>query len=124
MPAPRNAEQEGYGVGGPSSQSDICAVEAHPSLTWHGTQVDNEQVSPKDRVPLDTVDPNKKFGVLRSWATGPYVVGGGTSMMGDSIEHVLSYWVLWETFHSPALVGFQLLSHWAPFLLLSTWAGA
>lgn len=73
---------------------------------------------------LNAVDPNKKFGVLRSWATGPYLVGGGTSMMGDSIEHVLSYWVLWETFHSPALVGFQLLSHWTPFLLLSTWAGA
>ncbi len=73
---------------------------------------------------LDAVDANKKFGVLRSWATGPYLVGGGTSMMGDSIEHVLSYWVLWETFHSPALVGFQLISHWTPFLLLSTWAGA
>ena len=45
-------------------------------------------------------------------------------MMGDNIEHVLSYWVLWETFHSPALVGFQLLSHWTPFLLLSVYAGA
>lgn len=73
---------------------------------------------------LHAVDPNKKFGVLRSWATGPYLVGGGTSMMGDAIEHVLSYWVLWETFHSPALVGFQLLSHWTPFLLLSTYAGS
>lgn len=45
-------------------------------------------------------------------------------MMGDNIEHVISYWILWETFHSPALVGFQLLSHWLPFLLLSVYAGA
>lgn len=44
--------------------------------------------------------------------------------MGDNIEHVISYWVLWETFQSPALVGFQLLSHWLPFLLLSVYAGA
>lgn len=66
----------------------------------------------------------RKFAVLRSRHSGPYVVFAGLSMMGDNIEHVLSYWVLWETFHSPALVGFQLLSHWLPFLLGSVYAGA
>jgi MFS family permease len=39
--------------------------------------------------------------------------------MGDNIEHVITYWVLWETFHSPALVGFQVVSHWLPFLLFA-----
>src|SRR5699024_11796659 len=66
----------------------------------------------------------RKFAVLRNRQSGPYVVFAGMSMMGDNVEHVLSYWVLWETFHSPALVGFQLLSHWTPFLLLSVYAGA
>ncbi|QAY61850.1 MFS transporter [Microbacterium protaetiae] len=45
-------------------------------------------------------------------------------MMGDNIEHVITYLVLWNTFHSPVLVGFQLVSHWLPFLLLSVYAGA
>src|SRR3712207_7835799 len=30
-----------------------------------------------------------------------------------------SYWVLWQKFHSPALAGFEVISHWLPFLLLS-----
>ena len=40
-------------------------------------------------------------------------------MMGDNIEHVITYWVLWQTFHSPWLVGFQVISHRLPFLLFS-----
>ena len=40
-------------------------------------------------------------------------------MMGDNIEHVITYWVLWQVFESPWLVGFQVISHWLPFLLLS-----
>lgn len=40
-------------------------------------------------------------------------------MMGDNVEHVITYWVLWQQFHSSALVGFQVVSHWLPFLLLS-----
>lgn len=74
-------------------------------------------IRPEEPVPA-------KFGVLRHRHSGPYILFAGLSMMGDSIEHVLSYWVLWETFHSPALVGFQLVSHWTPFLLLSVYAGS
>ena len=65
-----------------------------------------------------------RFAVLRSWKTAPYLVGAGMAMMGDNIEHVITYLVLWQTFHSPLLVGFQLISHWLPFLLLSVYAGA
>jgi len=43
--------------------------------------------------------------------------------MADNIEHVVTYWVLWQTFHSEALVGFQVISHWLPFLLLSVYFG-
>ncbi|RGE18090.1 MFS transporter [Leucobacter sp. wl10] len=45
-------------------------------------------------------------------------------MMADNVEHVLGYWVLWQTFQSPWLVGFQIVSHWLPFLLFSVYAGA
>lgn len=66
----------------------------------------------------------RKFGALRDRRTGPYIAGGALSMMADNIEHVLSYWVLWQTFHAPWLVGFQIVSHWLPFLLFSVAAGA
>ena len=44
-------------------------------------------------------------------------------MMADNVEHVITYWVLWETFHSPALAGFQVISHWLPFLFFSVYFG-
>ena len=45
-------------------------------------------------------------------------------MLADSIEHVISYWVVFQKFHSPALGGFAVVSHWLPFLLFSVHAGA
>lgn len=33
------------------------------------------------------------------------------AMMADNIEHVISYWVMYQKFHSPALGGFAVLSH-------------
>jgi MFS family permease len=46
------------------------------------------------------------------------------SMTADNIEHVISYWVMFQAFHSPALAGFAVISHWVPFLLFSLHAGA
>src|SRR5262247_2814861 len=46
------------------------------------------------------------------------------SMTADNIEHVISYWVIFQAFHSPSLAGFAVISHWVPFLLFSVWAGA
>ncbi|MGJ4944937.1 MFS transporter [Bradyrhizobium sp. HKCCYLS1011] len=46
------------------------------------------------------------------------------SMMADNIEHVISYWVVFQKFHSPALGGFAIVSHWLPFLLFSVASGA
>ena len=45
-------------------------------------------------------------------------------MTADSIEHVISYWMMWDKFHSQALGGFAMVSHWLPFLLFSVYAGA
>src|SRR5215469_4817842 len=46
------------------------------------------------------------------------------AMMADNIEHVISYWMLFQKFRSPALAGFAVVSHWLPFLMFSVAAGA
>ncbi len=46
------------------------------------------------------------------------------AMMADNVEHVISYWVVFQKFHSPALAGFAVLSHWLPFLLFSVAVGS
>lgn len=48
-----------------------------------------------------------------------YVIGATLAMMADNIEHVISYWVIFQKFHSPALGGFAVVSHWVPYLLLA-----
>lgn len=45
-------------------------------------------------------------------------------MMADNIEHVISYWMMFQKFHSPALGGFAVISHWLPYLLFSLHVGA
>ncbi|MGH7832018.1 MAG: MFS transporter [Candidatus Binatia bacterium] len=46
------------------------------------------------------------------------------AMMADNIEHVISYWLLFQKFQSPVLAGFADISHWTPFLLLSVYFGS
>ena len=46
------------------------------------------------------------------------------AMTADNIEHVISYWVIFQKFHSPTLAGFAVISHWVPFLLFSVFTGA
>jgi len=53
-----------------------------------------------------------------------YFIGTALAMMADSIEHVISYWLLYEKFKSPVLAGFAVLSHWTPFLLFAVYFGA
>jgi MFS family permease len=68
--------------------------------------------------------PAVKFAALRNPTCRLYLGGAALSMMADNIEHVLTYWVIWEKFHSPALTGFEVISHWLPYLLLSPYFGA
>jgi MFS family permease len=65
-----------------------------------------------------------KFAALRNPTCRIYLGSAALAMMADNIEHVLTYWVIWEKFHSPALTGFEVISHWVPFLLLSPYFGA
>ena len=46
------------------------------------------------------------------------------AMMADSVEHVITYWIAFQKFHSPALGGFAMLSHWVPYILFATSMGA
>jgi MFS family permease len=41
----------------------------------------------------------------------------------DNVEHVISYWVIFQKFHSPALGAFAVVSHWAPYLLFAAYTG-
>lgn len=66
----------------------------------------------------------RRFAALRDRDCRTYLAGGMLAMMADNVEHVITYWVLWREFHSPALSGFQVISHWVPFLLLSVWFGS
>ncbi len=53
-----------------------------------------------------------------------YFFCSSAAMMADNIEHVISYWVLFEKFHSAALAGFAVVSHWVPYLLFAGYTGA
>ena len=66
----------------------------------------------------------QSFPALRQPVFRVYFFGAASAMMADSIEHVISYWMMFEKFQSPALAGFAMISHWMPFLLLSFWSGA
>ena len=72
--------------------------------------------------PPDSAKPS--FAALRHGDFRVYLVASSAAMMADNIEHVISYWVMFEQFRSPALAGFAVLSHWLPFLFLSVYFGA
>jgi MFS family permease len=77
-----------------------------------------------DNEPVVNPSTTVKFAALRNPICRVYLVGGMLAMMADNIEHVITYWVLWQHFHSTALTGFEVISHWLPFFLLSPYFGA
>ena len=66
----------------------------------------------------------KSFAALRRPAFRAYFFTMAAAMMADNIEHVISYWVIFQKFQSPTLGGFAVLSHWLPFLFFSVYFGA
>ena len=66
----------------------------------------------------------RAFAALRHSGYSVYLLGSAMAMGADSIEHVISYWMIFEKFHSPALAGYAVISHWLPFLLFSIYSGA
>ncbi len=74
--------------------------------------------------PGESRDPPKSFAALRHPQYRIYFITTALAMMADNIEHVISYWVLYQKFHSPTLAGIAILTHWLPFLLFSVYSGA
>ena len=99
------AEPVAAGAAAPLVSAEVQAAGAAPALTTEQPQG------------------ARKFAALRNRDCRPYLFGAALAMMADNIEHVITYWVLWEKFHSPALAGFEVISHWVPFLLFSVYFG-
>jgi MFS family permease len=52
-----------------------------------------------------------------------YFFAATAAMTADNIEHVISYRVMFQKFHSPALGAFAVVSHWVPYLFLGAHSG-
>ena len=66
----------------------------------------------------------RAFEALRVPGFKAYLATFMLTMMADNIEHVISYWLAFQKFHSAALGGFAVVSHWLPYLLFSVATGA
>jgi MFS family permease len=66
----------------------------------------------------------RSFAALRDPGFRPYFLYSALAMMADSVEHVISYWVVFQKFQSPALGGYAVLSHWLPMLFFGVFMGA
>src|SRR5213078_692036 len=75
-------------------------------------------------VPAPGPPPGTKFGALQHRDYRRYFLLVLLSATADNIEHVISYWVIFQAFHSPTLAGFAVISHWVPYLIFSVYAGA
>ena len=69
-------------------------------------------------------DTHRPFDALRLPGFRVFLLTFLLTMMADNVEHVISYWVAFQKFRSPALGGFAVVSHWVPFLVLSVPVGA
>jgi MFS family permease len=76
-------------------------------------------------VPVDAPpSPKRSFAAMRHPGFRAQFITFVLAMMADNIEHVISYWMVFQKFHSPALAGFAIVSHWLPYLLFSVASGA
>jgi MFS family permease len=69
------------------------------------------------------VTDTRSFAALRQRPFRGLFLGVASVMMADAIEHVISYWIIFQKFQSPTLAGFAIVSHWLPFLLFSIYTG-
>src|SRR5450432_3538565 len=66
----------------------------------------------------------RPFEALRLPGFRAFVITFMLTMMADNIEHVISYWVAFQKFHSSALGGFAVVSDWLPYHVFSVPVGA
>ena len=71
----------------------------------------------------DVAQSRVSFAALRQPHFRAYFTYTMLAMMADNIEHVISYWVIYDLFKWEELQGFAVISHWSPFLLLSWYVG-
>jgi len=66
---------------------------------------------------------SSSFAALSNKGFRALIITYTLAMMADNVEHVISYWMMYQKFHSPELGGFAVLSHWLPFLFFSVPVG-
>jgi MFS family permease len=74
--------------------------------------------------PAPSQPERRAFAVLAVPGFRPYLATFFLTMMADNVEHVISYWLMFQKFQSAALGGFAVVSHWLPFLAFSVPVGA
>ena len=67
---------------------------------------------------------SRAFAALANRDFRIYFFAASAAMMADNIEHVISYWVIFQKFHDPALAGVAVISHWVPYLLFAAYSGS
>jgi MFS family permease len=106
-------------------QDPMHAAQGEKSQTPRFTALRGEGSPPPRFAPRrGEPSPSQRFAALHVPAYRQFFVVEMLSMTADNIEHVISYWVIFQVFHSPTLAGFAVISHWVPFLLFSLHAGA
>jgi len=103
-----NLHRSGLSASFDSSLSQLATLESPNSSTT---------------IPVSQNNKNVAFAALKHAGFGWFFVTTMLAMMADNIEHVISYWILFQKFQSPVLAGFAVISHWTPFLLLSVYFG-
>jgi len=66
----------------------------------------------------------RAFAALRHPPFRVYFACSFLAQAGDNMEHIITYWAMYQAFHSPALAGYAVISHWLPVLLFGLYAGA
>src|ERR1041384_1416706 len=118
--------QRGHSARWPRAGASTCRVspQVGQRRTSGRTISVLQQITGHDHPAPTTMTAPRSFAALRQPRFRLFFLGVASVMMADAIEHVISYWVLFEKFHSPPLAGFAIVSHWLPFLLFSVYSGA
>jgi len=70
------------------------------------------QLNPDNRASATPKPARRAFSSFSNGDFRIYFLSSTAAMMADNVEHVISYWVIFQKFHSPALGGFAVISHW------------
>ena len=72
------------------------------------------QLNPDNRASASPKPAHRAFSSFSNGDFRIYFLSATAAIMADNVEHVISYWVIFQKFHSPALAGFAVISHWVP----------